>query len=446
MLLLMGYAHTAELTVLEAGSSEQLTALGNEALMQGRFETAIEHYRRALTVDRTSFQATFNLALAYQNLDKDEEARRWYDGALKISPDNAEVLCNLGYLSFRAKAWEQAEDHFLQAARQSAGTTAAADYWYNVGTAREKRELWLEARRAYDECLSINKDHFGSHFNLGTLYLGALNDQPKSLEKAEAALTKACELSPSRAEAWVNLALCHERMDKAEARDDINKAVEVASPTYKPQALWNRALFFDRQRPPQRLAMRDDLQAVLALEPDFPGANGLLGAFHFAIGEFDQAAIMLNREVAGDHFDAHNTIDVEAHYLLAMLYTDHRPDANKALSHASAYYKLRPDSAKIQELRRRALRLSTTFSTTSVQSGHTGVQIKAGHQADSDSHHIEHHQPTAAPMKNHAEAHENNPKSSGHDSAPAAPNTEHGTKESTEDSSHPPAAKSPAHH
>ena len=35
----MGIAHSAELTVLEAGSSEQLTALGNEALMQGRFET-----------------------------------------------------------------------------------------------------------------------------------------------------------------------------------------------------------------------------------------------------------------------------------------------------------------------------------------------------------------------------------------------------------------------
>ena len=200
----MGIAHSAELTVLEAGSSEQLTALGNVALMQGRFETAIEHYRRALTVDKTSFQATFNLALAYQNLDKDSEASRWYDEALKISPKHAEVLCNLGYLSFRAKDWVQAEERFLLAARQAAGSTGAADYWYNVGTAREKREQWAEARRAYDECLSLNKDHFGSHFNVGTLYLGALADQPKALEKAEAALTKARDLAPSRAEAWVN--------------------------------------------------------------------------------------------------------------------------------------------------------------------------------------------------------------------------------------------------
>ena len=401
----MGIAHSAELTVLEAGSSEQLTALGNEALMQGRFETAIEHYRRALTVDKTSFQATFNLALAYQNLDKDSEASRWYDEALKISPKHAEVLCNLGYLSFRAKDWVQAEERFLLAARQAAGSTGAADYWYNVGTAREKREQWAEARRAYDECLSLNKDHFGSHFNVGTLYLGALADQPKALEKAEAALTKARDLAPSRAEAWVNLALCHERMDKTEAKDDINKAVEVASPTYKPHALLNRALFFDRQRPPQRLAMRDDLQAVLVLEPHYPGANGLLGAYHFAIGEFDQAAVLLNREVTGDHFDAHNTIDVEAHYLLAMLQTDHRPDSVKAVSHASAYYKLRPDSAKIQELRRRALRMSTTFTTTSVHNAQS--------TNNSNNNQIEHHNSAApksldghaphvhAPEKNH---------------------------------------------
>jgi tetratricopeptide (TPR) repeat protein len=329
----------------------------------------------------------------------------------------------LGYLSFRANDWAQAEERFLHAARHAAGSTNAADYWYNVGTAREKRELWQEARRAYDECLSLNSEHFGSHFNVGTLYLGALSDQPKALEKAELALIKARDLAPTRAEAWVNLALCHERMNKTdEAKDEIKKAVEVASPTYKPHALWNRALFFDRQQPPQRLAMRDDLQAVLALEPNYPGANGLLGAYHFAVGEFDQAALLLNREVAGDHFEAHNTIDVESHYLLAMLHTDHRPDAAKALSHASAYYKLRPDSAKIQELRRRALRLSTTFSTFSATAkpdnnvNYIDHQAPAPHQATDgqasppkvpapDQHHHTadpHHAPaTAAPAAHH---------------------------------------------
>jgi tetratricopeptide (TPR) repeat protein len=350
--------HAAELTVLEAGSAGQLTALGNEALMQGRFETAIEHYRRALAVDKTSFQALFNLALAHQQLGKDAEARRWYEEALKISRDHPEVLCNLGWLAFRAGEWRRAEEHFLDAARQAAGSAAdGADYWFNVGTARERLGEAQEARRAYEECLALDPNHFAGHFNLGTLYLGALSDQAQALDKAEAALTKARDLAPTRAEALVNLALCHERLGRGDAAAEFDQAVKIAAPAYLPHALFNRARFFDRQLPPRKLAMRDDLKAVLALEPDYPEANGLLGVYHFAVGEYDQAIQLLNREVAGDHFDSTSPVDVEAHYLLAIIHTDQRPDPVKALSHATSYYQLRPDSAKIQELRRRALRL-----------------------------------------------------------------------------------------
>jgi tetratricopeptide (TPR) repeat protein len=377
---------SAELTVLETGSAAQLSALGNEALMQGRYETAIELYKRALANDKTSFQATFNLALAYQYLDKDAEARRWYDEALKISPDHAEALCNLGYLAYRAGQWQLAEDHFSAAARQAVNKDIAAEYWFNVATAREKRAQFLEARRAYDECLSLNSEHFSAHYNLGTLFLGPLSDQPKALEKAEAALKKAHELAPTRAEPLVNLGLCLERQHNDDTNDQakiaFDKAVEVAAPTYKTHALWNRALFFDRQKPPQRLAMRDDLQAILTLDAQFSGANGLLGAYHYALGEFDQAATHLHKEITGAAFDAENTIDVESHYLLAMLYTDHRPNAQKALDHASAYYQLRPDSAKIQDVRRRALRLNSSFATTpSANAGNAGQAEPISSQA-----------------------------------------------------------------
>ena len=123
MLASVSFGHAVELTVLEAGSAAQLTALGNEALMQGRYETSIEHYRRALGVDKTSFQALFNLALAHQQLGKDAEARRWYEEALKVSHDHPEVLCNLGYLAFRTGEWRVAEERFLDAARQAAKQT-----------------------------------------------------------------------------------------------------------------------------------------------------------------------------------------------------------------------------------------------------------------------------------------------------------------------------------
>jgi hypothetical protein len=103
----------------------------------------------------------------------------------------------------------------------------------------------------------------------------------------------------------------------------------------------------------------------------------------------------------GDQFDGRNIIDVEAHYLLAMLYTDHRPNASKALNHAAAYYQLRPDSAKIQELRRRALRLSGSVTGSAVN-GTTSSQTFE----PATNHTIDHQQPskkdthkTTAPTK-----------------------------------------------
>ena len=428
MLASVTFGHAVELTVLEAGSAAQLTALGNEALMQGRYETSIEHYRRALGVDKTSFQALFNLALAHQQLGKDAEARRWYEEALKVSHDHPEVLCNLGYLAFRAGEWREAEGRFLDAARQAAGTTAAADHWFNVGAAREHLKLWQESRRAYEECLALDAKHFGGHYNLGTLYLGPLADQPQALDKAEAALSQARDLAPTRAEAWVNLALCHERMGRGDAISEFDQAVKVASPTYMPHALFSRARFNDRARPPRRLAMRDDLKALLAIEPNYPEANGLLGAYHFAIGEYEPAVQFLSREVDGDQFDATSPIDVESHYLLAIIFTDQRPDATKALQHATDYYQLRPDSAKIQDLRRRALRLGgskdpasaiTAASTPSTahaistspahQDAHTTTEDKApvkdAHAAHAASAHAASAHDVAAPPAHEAPAH-----------------------------------------
>jgi tetratricopeptide (TPR) repeat protein len=358
-LLWAGYAPSAELAVLDDGSAGQLTALGNEALMQGRFETAIEHYHRALAADKQSFEALFNLALAYQQLGKADDAKHWYDEALKVSHDHPEVLCNLGYLAFSAKDYQQAVDHFQDAAHLAIGTPLdAADYWFNAGTARERLKQWDEARHAYEECLALNPQHYGGHFNLGTLYLGALSESPGALDKATTHLTKARDQSPNRPEAWLNLALCHERGGVGDPEADYNQAIKIATPAQVDEALWQRAMFFNRLQPPRKVAMREDLIRILADDPTFPEANAMIGTYFYSIGDFDQAIVHLEHEVDGPHFDPTNATDLEAHYLLALIYTDHRPNPTKALQHATAYYQFRPDSAKIHDLRRRALRLS----------------------------------------------------------------------------------------
>lgn len=350
----------AEQVVLEEDTPAWHTLQGNVLLSERKYESAIEQYRRALALDASYFYAQFNIALADQSLGRLDEAKRWYSEALRTRPDNHEVVCNLGYLAFRSGDFGDAARRFQDAANLAAASPAdAADYWFNLGAARERLQQWAEARRAYEGCLQIVPGHGPAHYNLGTLFLGPLAEEPDALAHAQSHLEAALKADPLRAEAWVNLGLCHERAGRPQdAEAAMAKAVAVANGTAKTDARWQQVRFFLRCVPPRRLEARDGLLAILADRPDYPEANGLLGQYWFQVGDYDQAIKYLEAEISGDRFDANSEIDRECHYLLALIYTDYRPDARKATEHASAYYELHPDSQKIHALRRRAFRLT----------------------------------------------------------------------------------------
>jgi tetratricopeptide (TPR) repeat protein len=349
----------AESVVLEEDTPAFYTLQGNVLLSERKYESAIGQYKKALATEGSYFYAQFNLALANQALGRLEEARRWYEEALRSRPDHHEVVCNLGYLAFLAGDYDQAARRFQDAANlASSSPNDAADYWFNLGAARERLGQWVEARRAYEGCLQIAAGHAGAHYNLGTLFLGPLNEEVDALEKAQAHLEASLEADPRRPEALVNLALVHERMNHPElAESAFAKAVAMATGPALDQARWQQARWFLRQVPSRRLAARDALDAILKERPDFPEANGLLGQYYFQIGDYEQAIRYLEREIDGKAFDATSNIDRECHYLLALIYTDHRPDARLATEHASAYYELHPDAQKIHALRRRAFKL-----------------------------------------------------------------------------------------
>ncbi len=396
-----------ELTVLPEGSAAQLTTLGNMELGQGRYETAIGHYRKALQVDKSYFWATYNLGLAYQQLGQYDDAATWYKKALEQSPDHPEVLCNLGWLAWHAHKFQEAADHFQDAARLSAENPVdAAQYWTNTGSAREGLQQWEAAGRAYQEALALDGANYAAAYNLGTLLIGRLNQQAGAAERAQALLQQAVELAPERPAAWLNLAQARELTGKGEPRADYDRALEVATgpaASERNDVRWQRARWFARSQPPQQIAMREELRQLLAADPDYPGANGMLGRYWFAIGDFEQAVVSLEREVITGHDDLTNPIDLESHYMLAVIYADHRPDPAKAIAHATAYYQQRPDSPKIHELRRRALRLSAAANPPE---GDKGSEKPAEKDAEKPSHEAAAagHEPTAHGEPTHSEA------------------------------------------
>ncbi len=420
-------ASAVELTPLEEGTAAQLTTLGNMELGQGRYETAIQLFQRALQADRAYFFARYNLALAHQLLGRTDEARTWYQAALKISPNHPDTLCNLGYLAFQSGDFATAASTFQDAARLAAHQGGdAAQYWYNAGTAREALKEWSEAGRAYQEALALDANHYGARYNLGTLYLGGLADQPGALEKAELHLKTATGIDPHRPEAWLNLAQVHALSGKADPLEAFDQALAAASGPHAKllnQVRWQRARYFQHAQPPQPVAMREELKRILADDPTFPGANGQFGAYLYAVGDYDGALAHLEREVAkGDAADG-RTLD--AHFLLAVIYAEHRIDPAKAIAHATAYYQARPDSPKIHELRRRALRLAAAAGVSAQGELAAPSDAARGATTPAGGHGTPGHRESGHEAPAHAAPGHDEPATAPDESAAAAPHHGH---------------------
>lgn len=350
-------ATAAELTVLEENSPAHFTGLGNEALVEGRFETAIGLYTRALDQDPGYVTARFNLGLAWQRLGDLVQARNAYEAVLANHGDHAPTLANLAWLEWNQRDHESAALHYTEAARHAAARPREqAEYLYGLGSVRDAQGRHAEARRAYEQAIAADARHVAARYNLGTVMLGPLAASPNALAMAREHLEQAVALDHGHVDAWLNLALARERQgDGALAEESLDRAIAVAHGNDLARALWRRALWYERQVPPRRVAMRDDLERCLAEVGDFPEANGKLGAYLFAIGDYDRALLLLEREVAEGN-DQRTAADREAHFLLAEIYAEHRPDTSKALLHAAAAHHTDEDP-RLRELHRRVDRL-----------------------------------------------------------------------------------------
>jgi tetratricopeptide (TPR) repeat protein len=341
---------------LDPDSAAHLTALGNAALHNRQFESAIALYDKALVVDRNYFYAHYNLGLASQeqaaasqNAERRAallaQAAQYYQNALTQRPEHAEVLCNLGFLAHGQGEYRLAAQRF-QAAQEKADSSArAAEYAYNRGTSLQALGEWTAARDAYRDAIALNPDHFAARYNLGSLLADHLDDPAGARRE----LRQAHEIDPRRPEPLVNLALLTAGQDAVEAERLLDRAAAAAAdhePALLDQVRWRRALFYWHAVLPgktARVLARDDLLRLLESSPDFPGAHGLLGQYYDSIGAYAQAIPHLEKEVAEGRFDPGSAIDLHAHYLLALIYSEQVRDGAAALRHATRYYELRPD-------------------------------------------------------------------------------------------------------
>ncbi len=76
---------------------------------QGQTEQAIKLYRDILKDDKRNVEACHRLAVLHDKKGDCQGSEKFYRQALKLQPDNARILCDLGYSYYLQRRWKEAE-------------------------------------------------------------------------------------------------------------------------------------------------------------------------------------------------------------------------------------------------------------------------------------------------------------------------------------------------
>ena len=104
----------------------------------GRFEKAVEYYKRGVVINPANFEANVVLGNALFDSQKFEEAEAYYSKALQVNPDDANARTDLGttFVERPAPNYDRAIEEF-QRARKADPNHLPSLYYLGIATLRK---------------------------------------------------------------------------------------------------------------------------------------------------------------------------------------------------------------------------------------------------------------------------------------------------------------------
>jgi tetratricopeptide (TPR) repeat protein len=136
---------------------------GDVMMAYKRYRDAVDFYKPGAATSATLANKT---GIAYQQLLDLDNARRYYDKAIKLKPTYAEAINNLGTVYFARKSYRRAIEQYKKALRIHPDSSSILS---NLGTAYFARKNYDEASKAYQEAVALDPEVFEKHSTQGTL-------------------------------------------------------------------------------------------------------------------------------------------------------------------------------------------------------------------------------------------------------------------------------------
>ena len=145
--------------------AELHTSLAAEYYSRGNYTVALAETRLALKDDSSYFQAYNMQGLVYMELHEDAAAREAFDQALRLSPNNAEVLNNFGWFLCLRNEGPRGLGMMQRAAADNYYPTPEKAY-LSAGLCLRRMGRPAEAEESLRRAVLIRPDLIGALFNL----------------------------------------------------------------------------------------------------------------------------------------------------------------------------------------------------------------------------------------------------------------------------------------
>ncbi|MBV8844974.1 MAG: tetratricopeptide repeat protein [Bryobacterales bacterium] len=176
LVLLTGFAFQAgapagnSLTPANSVSSAPGLAADLTPEMRGDIMMARKMYRDALDYYKPGAEKNAVLAnktgIAYHQLLDFNNAKKYYEKAVKLNPRYAEAINNLGTIYYARKSYRRAVEQYKKALRM---TPESASILSNLGTAYFARKDYENASKAYQQAVALDPEVFERRSTQGTL-------------------------------------------------------------------------------------------------------------------------------------------------------------------------------------------------------------------------------------------------------------------------------------
>ena len=250
------------------------------------YKYAVSMWKKVVQQRPMNPRAPYVLGHYLYNEGKNEEARAWYEQALRIAPDYAEAHNNLGLTLDALGRQNEATSHFLEALRIN---PSLADAHNGLGKVHSQQGKFDVALQHYSRALQLDPDYAEAHNNLGAMFA-----QQGKFDLALEQYNRALQLKPEYAEARNNLGGLYLIQDKVESSlKEFSEAVRL-KPDYR-DAQNNLGLALLRQGKYEEAISH--LTESIRLEPGVASTHYSLGRALLLVQRSDEAQAQFTEAV-----------------------------------------------------------------------------------------------------------------------------------------------------